>query len=148
MCPQTHSATLSSLSSNDGSNNIIVKSVGWPRVVIVKNANTGATVGSHWLTDPTNDATINVSSQPNPFRGEISVTDRNSPYGIWTSKIFEKIYRGDSFALIAENKYNPPIVRGYAPGFQDRVPKMLKYSQFTTETVQGHDDEYIGWDHT
>lgn len=142
--PQPHSASIASFSSNDASTNIAVRDVGSPRLVVVKNANTGITVASDYIASGTDNALLDVSSQDNPFRGEITVHNRNSDLGAgWTSRVFDKIFHGDSFVLIVDTHYNPPIVRGQTWGFQNRVPKLLKFSRFTTEIMQGEDNEYV-----
>ena len=132
------------MSSNDGSTSIVVKDVGAGRLVEIKNANTGNVVGSVFLSGQStlNDATISVSTQSNPFNGEISVSDRNSPYGMWTSKVFDKVYYGDSFVLIVKPTYNPFAHREYVWGHQDRVPTLLRPSRFIRDLQEGRDDEF------
>lgn len=118
--------------------------MGAGRLVELKNNDTGNVIGSVFLSGSStlNDATIDVSSQANPFRGEISVFDRNSPYGVWTSKVFDKIYRGDTFSVLVKSTYNPPIARGYEYGYRNGVPTLLKPSRFMRDVMTGDDVEF------
>jgi hypothetical protein len=141
--PRPNSATIASLSSNNGSTDIIVTDVGAPRLVVVKNANTGIVVASNYISSGTDNALLDVSSQSSPFRGEISVHSRSNDMAVWASKVFDKIYQGDSFTIIPETRWKPPVVRGYTTGYRNRSRGLLKHSTFARDIARGDDIEYF-----